>query len=408
MLGLILEVLRWLLLVVEVLVALPIVYLCIISFSAMFYARRRARQLQPQVPFQRFAILIPAHNEEELLGKLLTSLIELDYPPEYFTICVVADNCTDQTAHIARQFADVRVYERANQTQRGKGYALNWLMQQIDSEQLTYDACVILDADSVVQPDFLQAFNRELAQGVQALQAHNAVLNTQDSPSTVMRWIALTLMNHVRPLGRNGLGASGSLSGNGMCLSRSLLQKHPWQAFSLAEDYQYYLSLILDGEVVRYVPEALVRSHMPTTFAQMRTQDVRWEASDPGRSHWRTARDLLQAGIRARDWKRLEAIAELLTPPLSLMVGSCLFILLASLALWSWPLFILACLITLGLLNYVRTAFYFLHPPRSVYLTLLYAPAFLFWKIWVNVVLSRSKKHTSEWVRTSRTAAAEE
>ncbi|MBO0780428.1 MAG: glycosyltransferase, partial [Ktedonobacteraceae bacterium] len=265
-------------------------------------------------------------------------------------------------------------------------------------------ACVVLDADSVVQADFLQALNRELARGARALQANNTVLNTQDSPSTIVRWIALALVNHVRTLGRNGLGASAALTGNGMCLSRALLQDHPWQAFSVTEDYQYYLSLILHGETVRYVPEAVVRSQMPTTFAQMRTQDIRWESADPSQSHWRVAWDLFLAGIRARDLKRLEAIVELLTPPLSSLVGMCVFLVLAALLLWSWPLLLLGCCVVLGLGFYVGTAFYFLRPPRSVYMALLYTPAFVVWKLWVYVVLRKNKRHSSEWVRTGRTS----
>ena len=128
------------------------------------------------------------------------------------------------------------------------------------------------------------------------------MLNVSESPSTALRLIALTLINHVRPLGRNGLGASSTLTGNGMCLSRALLMRYPWQAFSIAEDYQYYLTLVQHGERVRYVPEAIVRSQMPTTFAQMRTQDIRWESSERSQSTWRIALRLL------RDWPKVSRL----------------------------------------------------------------------------------------------------
>lgn len=404
---LIVSILRWLLLAVNIVVACQVLYLVVVSLSAMLSARRRSRAPVQSVQPHDFAILIPAHDEEYMLGGLLGSLNELNYPADHYVVCVVADNCTDGTARLARQFTGVRVYERADTTKRGKGYALNWLIKRVDADRLLYDACVIIDADSVVPPDFLQALNRELAQGARALQARNTVLNTQESPSTIVRWIALELVNHVRTLGRNGLGASATLTGNGMCLSRSLLREYPWQAFSVTEDYQYYLTLILHGEKVRYVPEAVVRSHMPTTFAQMRTQDIRWEASDPSQSHWRMACELFLAGLRARDVKRLEAVIELLTPPLSSLVSICGCLLLASLCLWSWPLLLFACAITLGLSLYIGTAFYFLRPARSVYKALFYTPAFIVWKLWVYIVLRRSKKHAGEWVRTERTTVSE-
>ena len=283
-----------------------------------------------------------------------------------------------------------------------KASALNWLLQKLEHDQLIYEAYAILDADSIVDPMFLQVMNKGLTQGDQALQAHNNVLNITDSPSTALRWLGLTLMNHVRPLGRNGLRCSSTLTGNGMCLSRSLLNHYPWQAFSLAEDYQYYLNLVLHGEKAIYMPEAIVRSVMPSTFAQMRTQDIRWEASESSQSVWTTTWKLLKAGIKNRDFARIEAIAELLTPPLSPLIGWCLLTLVSSLALWSLSDLLISLLLIGGLIYYISTAFYLLRPPRTVFTALLYAPIFMLWKLWVVLVLKRNKKHTAEWVRTNR------
>ncbi|MGB8347781.1 MAG: glycosyltransferase family 2 protein [Ktedonobacteraceae bacterium] len=406
----VLQALRWLLLIAELCIAIPILYLCIVSVAALcatVWQRHAAARSagQSESALLSFAILVPAHNEQAILGVLLENLSQLAYPKDQYAVYVVADNCTDNTVGLARATGWVRVYERFDAEKRGKGYALNWLMQKLDEDQLVHDAYVILDADSVVVPNFLQAMARELARGTRALQGCNTVLNVTDSPSTALRWLALTLVNHVRSLGRNALGGSSTLNGNGMCLSRALLQRYPWQAFSLAEDYQYYLTLIEQGERVRYVPAAIVRSEMPTTFTQMRTQDIRWEASTGGASTWQTARRLLKAGLKSRDFARLEAIAELLTPPLSLMVGCCLLAVVCSLALWSWPELIVSLLLTGGMVCYIATAFYTMRPPRAVYRALLHAPAFMLWKLWVFFVLRRSKKYTGEWVRTSRTVS---
>jgi cellulose synthase/poly-beta-1,6-N-acetylglucosamine synthase-like glycosyltransferase len=293
----------------------------------------------------------------------------------------------------------VHVYERFDEIKRGKGYALSWILQQLEED---YDAYIILDADSVVELGFLQAMEKELAQGAQAMQAFNTVLNISESPSTALRWIALSLINHVRPLGRNGLGASSTLTGNGMCLSRTLLTRHPWQAFGLTEDYQYYLTIVQHGERVRYVPEAVVRSHMPTKFAQMRIQDVRWEGSKLEQTKWQIALKLLSKGLRFRDFVRIEAIAELLTPPLSVLVGSCLLTLIASFSLWSLPDLLLSLILIGGLVCYVATPLYLLRPPHTVYMALLYAPRFMAWKLWVYFVLRRSTKHTNEWISPNR------
>lgn len=404
---LIMQILRWLLLVAELLIALPILYLCILSIAAILTAKIRKNRgmasSQDVSIFVNFAILIPAHNEESILHILLKSLSALAYPNDQYTVYVVADNCTDRTAEIVRATGWVRVYERFDETKRGKGYALNWLLQQLEEDQLIHDAYVVLDADSVVVPTFLHSMAKELAQGAQALQASNTVLNVSESPSTALRLVALTLMNHVRPLGRNALGASSTLTGNGMCLSRDLLKRHPWQAFGVAEDYQYYLTLVQQGERVKYAPEAIVRSHMPTTFAQMRTQDIRWESSAPSQSSWRIALRLLRAGLRLRDWVRIDAAAELLVPPLSFLVGWCLLTLIASLLLWSLAGLLFSAMLIVGLIFYIGTALYLLQPSRWLYKALLYAPGFMVWKLWVYFVVRRIKKYHSEWVRTTRT-----
>jgi cellulose synthase/poly-beta-1,6-N-acetylglucosamine synthase-like glycosyltransferase len=401
--------LRWLLLAVEIVFACPVLYLCVVSFSAILAKRKRAieaKRVENQSDAQKtFAILIPAHNEEVILHKLLESLSQLAYPKELYSVYVIADNCTDKTAALARQFEGVQVYERFNQEKRGKGYALNWMLQQLEDSQRVYDAYIVLDADSVVIPEFLQAFDREMVRGAKALQACNTVLNITESPSTALRWVALTLMNHVRPLGRNGLGCSSTLTGNGMCLSHEILQRYPWQAFGIAEDYQYYLTLVQDGVRVSYVPEAIVRSQMPVTFEQMRTQDVRWEAGAPQQSQWRIALQLLSVGLRKRCIVRLEAVAELLTPPLSLLVVSCMLLFAVSLLLFSPLQIIVSLLLLVGVAYYVATALYLLRAPSAVYKALLHAPGFVLWKLWVFFILRRSRKHTKEWVRTTRTAS---
>jgi cellulose synthase/poly-beta-1,6-N-acetylglucosamine synthase-like glycosyltransferase len=401
--------LRWLLLAAEIIMACSVVYLCIVSFSALLTRRKRAvqaKQSNLQTATQTtFALLIPAHNEEVIVSTLLESLSQLTYPKEQYKVYVIADNCTDKTAELAQQFEGVQVYERFNQEKRGKGYALSWMWQQLAESQQVYDAYIVLDADSVVTSTFLHAMSRELGRGAKALQACYTVLNATESPSAALRWIALTLMNYVRPLGRSGLGGSATLTGNGMCFTHELLQLYPWQAFGLTEDYQYYLTLVKHGVRVAYVPEAIVRAQMPVTFEQMRTQDVRWEAADPQQSQWQTTWQLLQAALRHRSLVPLEAIAELLAPPLSLLVVSCLLLLIASLLLWSPAGMVLALILCAGVGYYVSTAFYLQNPPAMVYKALLHAPGFVLWKLWVIFVLRRSRKHTKEWVRTARTSS---
>lgn len=400
------QMLRWMLLAAQGLLILPILYLTVLSFSGIRTARRRRRTAKDitgvGVPPVNFAILIPAHNEEMVLGTLLDSLSKLAYPEDLYTVYVVADNCTDSTARLAQSVGWVHVYERVDDAKRGKGYALNWLWRELAKANLVHDAYIIFDADSVVEPAYLQWMARELATGAQAAQGRSTVLNATDAPSASLRLLSVTLVNDVRHLGRNGLGSSATLY-NGMCLSRTLLQGHPWRAYSLAEDYEYYLNLAADGVRVHFVPEAVVYTQMPVTFAQMRTQDIRWESSRGAPSAWKTALKLLSAGVRYRDFARIDALAEFLTPPLSFLVYGSAASLIAGLLL-EFPFAVLSSLLLLGgLVSYVGSGLILLRPPRAIYKAFLYAPAFMVWKLWVVLVLTRTRKHTSEWVRTSRT-----
>lgn len=416
------DILRWALFAAELWAGWSVLYLCILSVAAILRARNprfgptascssprsetgeRHGATDGSGQHASFAIIVPAHNEELLLGKLLDNLHKLHYPVDNYTVFVVADNCTDNTAALARAHARVHVYERFDTSRRGKGYALNWMFERLNDDGLAFDAYIVIDADAVVNAGFLQAMNRELAGGAQALQGHNTVLNTVDSPGTTLRWIALTLMNHVRPLGRNAIGGSSTLTGTGMCLSREILQRFPWQAYALGEDYQYYLQLVQHGVRVRYVPDAVVRSEMPRTFASMRSQDIRWESQSSNEAGLGVAWRMFVAGLRHRDFVRLDAIAEMLTPPLSLLAGWALVTLIASLLLQSLPNVLLAAALVGGVAFYVGTGVSMLRPSRAVIRGLLYAPLFMLWKLWVHLVASRSRGRTSEWVRTSRNA----
>jgi cellulose synthase/poly-beta-1,6-N-acetylglucosamine synthase-like glycosyltransferase len=397
-------ILVWALIAVQLCLAVPTAYVCLMSVGALIqkHVRARARHVASDLPSTRFALLIPAHNEEVLLGATLASLAEQAYPRDRYQVIVIADNCTDRTAEVARSALGVWVYERNDTSNRGKGQALRWGFERLQANGHVFDAYVIVDADSHVAPNTLMHLAREIAAGAQAMQILNTVLNGDEAPWAAVRWLALTLKNHVRPSGRTAIGGSAPLLGNGMCFTHALLQRYPWRASALVEDAEYYLTLVQAGERVRYVPEASVRSHMPTTFGQMRTQDVRWEVGPP-KHHLRRVRwHLLREGLRERDIVRLEALASSLTPTLSMLAAATAATTLAAVLLHSALALALGAALLLGLLFYVSSAVLFERPPRTLWRALLYMPGFVLWKLWVVVVLSRSKKHTSAWIRTSR------
>ena len=395
---------RGALLTLEVLLALPLLYLLALAIGAIVGTVRRASASAAGAPARRFAIMVPAHNEEMLIGTTLHSLAQLDYPADQYDVHVIADNCTDLTAEVAKA-AGVQVHTRVDLEKRGKGYTLSWAFDLLMHSDAPYDAYIVLDADAIVAPGMLNALARGLARGGSALQSHNAVLNAAESPVSALRWLALSLMNYIRPLGRNTLGGSSTLTGNGMCLTHEVLTRHPWQAFGLSEDYQYYLSLVSSGEKVLFVPDADVRSVMPTTARQLQSQDIRWESLNPEASDWqrRIGWRLLTDGVLRHSWVRLDALAELLTPPLSVLGGGSAALLIAAVLLGGTTQLVLAAALVAMLVAYVASAFILLRPPLGVYRALVYAPAYIARKLWTYFVLRRLRRNTISWVRTSRT-----
>jgi cellulose synthase/poly-beta-1,6-N-acetylglucosamine synthase-like glycosyltransferase len=376
--------------------AATVSYLLLLTAAAA--CAQRTTAARQGAPTNRFAIIVPAHNEERLLPVLLLNLSRLDYPRELFSVHVVADNCTDRTAALGRQGGAV-VHERFNAELRGKGYALDWLLQRLWASPDVYDAIVILDADSVVSPNFLRVMDARLARGERVIQGYYAVRQPESSPSAGLRAVALILLHYLRPQGRMVLGGSTGLKGNGMVFAADILRRQRWSA-SLTEDIEYHMALILAGERATFAPDAVVWAEMPDSLRGAQTQNERWEQ---GRMEMirRFVPGLLGQAVRRRSFLLFDAAVEQLIPPFSVVAGASGAVLLTALALRS-PLGIaLATFIVLGQSVYIFVGLALAHAPSEVYKSLLFAPVYVAWKIWLYVRLLLGLKPRS-WVRTAR------
>lgn len=402
-------VLRGLLLVAEAVLLVPLLYLALLSVAALVARRQRtqarAAAEHSDTSLPRFAILIPAHDEAPVIGAALASLVTLEYPVDRYTPFVVADNCTDETAQIARA-AGALVYERHDDQQRAKGYALRWLLERLAAEGRRFDAYVIMDADSRLSPNFLRRMAAALAGGALVAQAQYRVSNGDDGWTAGLRAVAFALFNHLRPLGRLCFGWSAGLKGNGMCFHCEVFERFGWGSYSLAEDAEYHFALLDAGIHVAYVPEAVVAAEMPTALRQAHSQQSRWERGrlDIVRAQvW----PLLRGFWRDHDMARLDAALEMLLPPLSLVVGLVLLCCACAVPLlWAPDLWLaLALVAALGLHVLIGAALAQLS--FRAYLSLLRAPLYIAWKCWVYLA-ALVKRGSSPWVRTERAAAAEQ
>jgi len=311
----------WLLSVAAVPVLLAALYLLAASLLSRRALSRRALSRRGQAsPKRRFVIVVPAHNEEVGLPATLESLQSIAWPRTHTRILVVADNCTDATATAARAFG-AEVLERTSALHRGKGYALAAAFTQLGAEPgHAWDAVVVIDADTDVEPTLLEAADARLADGAAALQA--VYLSRRGTaPLQIITEIGLWASHMVRGRARESLGLSVGLRGNGMILTRATIARVPYTAFSAVEDLEYGILLAQAGIRVGLVPETIVRGDMPADARVASTQRGRWIGGRAAvvRHH---LLPLLRAGIRQRSGLLLDLAADLALPPLALLVAA--------------------------------------------------------------------------------------
>jgi cellulose synthase/poly-beta-1,6-N-acetylglucosamine synthase-like glycosyltransferase len=347
----------------------------------------------------RFAVIVPAHNEESGIERTVGSLRALQWDADRLRVYVVADNCTDQTAQRAAA-AGAQVLVRQNANLRGKGYALAHGFDACLAEAWA-DALVVVDADAVVSANLLEAYASRIEQGESAVQAHYGILNPMESWRTRLISVAKGAFHIVRSRSRERLGVSCGIRGNGWCVTADLLRKVPYQSFSLTEDLEYGIILGRNGVRVAYADEANADADMVSSAVIARKQRQRWEA---GRMELvrRFALNTLIQAIRARNRVLMDLALDLMVLPLSYVAINVLFLTTLGVVLSFW----IPGFITFAWIGLVCVFALLVHVLRGWQLSgtgihgltaLLYVPAYLVWK----VVIMMGRK-TSEWVRTER------
>ena len=235
--------------------------------------KRRARE----APLHRFAVLIAASNEETVIGNLLDSIKAQSYPERFLEVFVVADNCRDKTAETARAHG-AEVYERHNASLRGKGYALDFLLREMERHAHNeFDGYIVLDADNVLERDFVSRMNETFSEGKDIVTCYRDSKNYGDN------WIsagyALWFLREAQYLNnaRMRLGSSCAVSGTGFLFSDGVLEAcGGWNFFLLTEDIEFTIDNVVRGEKVGYAAGAVLYDEQPTSFAQSWRQRMRW------------------------------------------------------------------------------------------------------------------------------------
>jgi cellulose synthase/poly-beta-1,6-N-acetylglucosamine synthase-like glycosyltransferase len=386
--------------VLGALAAIVGLYLFALTLAAFFY-REPPRGASPH---SRLTVLVPAHDEAVLVQQCVAALAAQDYPADLFETVVIADNCTDNTEPLARA-AGARTLVRHAPDSRGKGQALRWAMDELLARSDPPDAFVVVDADSVADRGMLTALSGALERGADAVQADYLVLPGSTSARVELRAVAFLLFHRVRFAGRSVLGLPCALVGNGMLLSRGLLERCPWDAFTGAEDLEYSLTLRLNDVRPTFTGAGRIWGPAPAEGRSARVQRERWEGGRLRILRSVFPRILSEIVIRGR-FSLVDCALDLAVPPLGLLTAAVLVGTVCGVGLVVGgvlnPWLLVPWILALGaVFGHVIGGLVAGGAPRWMYRRLFSAPIFMLEKIVGTAAVVRSR-HSDRWVRTDR------
>ncbi|MDY3751798.1 glycosyltransferase family 2 protein [Christensenella minuta] len=269
------EILKWITILITVYTAPLMVWMAVTGAAG----RRKPKKLERvEHKANRFAVVICARNEEQVIGNLLKSLEGQDYPEEAYRIFVVADNCTDGTAEKARRMGAI-VYQRFDPKRKGKGAALHWGINRILAEYPeTFDSICIFDADNLVSRSFLKEMNLALCSGAQIAQGYRVGKNIHDSWVSEVYSIYWLMLMRFYYLPRHHMGISGVVGGTGFAFKVSALGEEGWTTYSLTEDVEFSIQQVCAGHTVVPARKAVFYDEQPISFRASVSQRFRWMA----------------------------------------------------------------------------------------------------------------------------------
>jgi cellulose synthase/poly-beta-1,6-N-acetylglucosamine synthase-like glycosyltransferase len=385
------------------LLSLLAIYQWVLAAAALFPSAVRKRSRRPGRT--SFLILVPAHDEESGLAATLRSLSAAQYPKDRTRVVVIADRCTDGTAALARK-CGADCLERFSGLP-GKGAAIAWAIDELRNVRAEFDAIVILDADTAVDVHCLAAFDDGLQSGHEVQQAYNYLSNPWETPFTRIIAVTSVLRNGLFYTGKARLGLPSMLTGTGMCFSRAILERHRWTAFSVGEDWEFSVSLLLHGENVCFNPRARVFARESGDFRQASSQRLRWAS---GRHAVAAASvcELLKAGLRQRRLALWDAALTIAAPTYSVQATLALVCLATAWFLSAdpgWRFLSLWAVVSTGLLGaYFLLGVALTEAPWRALGGIVLIPAFLPWRVAIEL-LGLFGYGRRRWVRTSRAAS---
>ncbi|MBI5877783.1 MAG: glycosyltransferase [Chloroflexi bacterium] len=382
---------------------LVVVLLCLAYLLTLAVASAKSITTTPsQSCSARFAVVVPAHNEAAVIGATVRQLRQQTYQPDRFDIHVIADHCADQTVGEAR-IAGAICWERTDGERHGKGAALAWQFERLFASAPGYDAVVVFDADTRVDPAFLSVMDARLAQGAEVIQGCHRIVNPNDSWFAALTWAMFMIDNRIQNHGRVVLGWSAKNMGDSICYRANVLKRLGWGT-DLTEDYKFRQRLLLDGICIAYEPGAIGYGEAPVSWAAARAQRSRWLRGAYTASR-QNAMQMLREGLRRRDSALLDGAAQAVLPSYSTLTLLAAIVFAAHVLagnMVSPVLSLLWGIVLAVLVAYPLWGLALERAPARAYLVMLLGPVFIVWRTWLS--LRARLGGPVDWVRTARRA----
>jgi cellulose synthase/poly-beta-1,6-N-acetylglucosamine synthase-like glycosyltransferase len=378
----------------------PLAYLLLLALGAIRSAS--TPDIHSFSPSTRFMIIVPAHNEANVIKSTVKRLRALDYPSHLFSIHIIADHCSDSTAEAARN-AGAFVHERNEAPRSGKGAALSWLFQRIlETEQC--DAVVIFDADTQVDSKFLRVMDWRLAKGDQVIQGQHVIRNPNQGWYPALTWAMFLIDNRFQNLGRSNFGWSAKNMGDSICFRVDILRKLGWGE-GLTEDYNLRVQLLLKDIRIVYEPAAIGYGEAPLTWSRARAQRARWLRGTHDTSQ-QYVKQLLVEGMKRRNSAMLDGALQASFPSYSTQSLLALIMLAIQVpidyfieSIFLWPLIGAWAATAVTLLVYPLFGLALERAPIRAYIAILLGPYFILWRTWLALISRFGKKQVT-WIRT--------
>jgi cellulose synthase/poly-beta-1,6-N-acetylglucosamine synthase-like glycosyltransferase len=380
------------------LVLFPLGYLLLLMLGAI----RSPSKPHGRSPLTRFRIVIPAHDEATVIGATVSRLLAIDYPAHLFSIHIIADHCSDNTAEAAKHAGAV-VHERNEGPRTGKGAALSWFFQRfLEKEQC--DAVAIFDADTRVHPEFLRVMDWRLGQGDQVIQGQHVISNPDQGWFPALTSAMFLIDNRFQNLGRCNLGWSAKNMGDSICFLVDILLQLGWGE-GLTEDYHLRHKLLLNDIRIGYEPAAIGYGEAPITWSRARSQRARWLRGTRDASQQFVKR-LLVEGMKRRNLAMLDGALQASFPSYSTLSLLALMLLAIQVSInyfiepiFPWPLIAAWAAVVAGLLIYPLVGLALERAPLRAYVAILLGPYFILWRTWL-ALSSRIGRKQVTWIRT--------